>query len=79
VTTGTGATTGAGAADAEVITAVFFDTAGLSTLFFFEPDAQAEDGEGTLPSPSLLRFLDKQEEAAGQTRRSSRHFEKMVT
>jgi hypothetical protein len=57
--------TGAGAAAAEVITAVFFDAAGLSTFFFLEPDARAEDGEERLPSPSLLRFLDEREEAAG--------------
>jgi len=63
--TGAGATTGAGAAAAEVITAVLFDAAGLSTFFFLEPDARAEDGEERLPSPSLLRFLDKKEEAAG--------------
>jgi len=63
--TGAGAMTGAGAAAAEVITAVFFDAPGLSTFFFLEPDAQAEDGEETLPSPSLLRFLDEREEAAG--------------
>jgi hypothetical protein len=30
-----------------------------------EPDARAENGEETLPSPSLLRFLDEREEAAG--------------
>jgi hypothetical protein len=64
-TTEAGATTGAGAAAAEVITAVFFDAPGLSTFFFLEPDARAEDGEETLPLPSLLRFLDKREEAAG--------------
>jgi len=62
---GAGATTGAGAAAAEVITAFLFDAAGLSTFFFLEPDARAEDGEERLPSPSLLRFLDRREEAAG--------------
>ena len=61
----TTATTGAGAAAAEVITAVLFDAAGLSTFFFLEPDARAEDGEERIPSPSLLRFLDGWEEAAG--------------
>jgi hypothetical protein len=48
-----------------VITAVFFDAAGLSTFFFLEPGARAEDGEERLPSPSLLRFLGEREEAAG--------------
>jgi hypothetical protein len=50
-TTGAGATIGAGAAAAEVITAVFLDAPGLSTFFFLEPDARAEDGEERLPSP----------------------------
>ncbi|MFN9980310.1 MAG: hypothetical protein ACK53Y_10370, partial [bacterium] len=64
-TIGAGATTGAGAASVEGITAFFFDAPGLSSFFFLEPDARAEDGEETLPLPSLLRFLDEQEEAAG--------------
>jgi hypothetical protein len=68
--TGAGVTTGAGAAAAVVITAFFFgagacDPAGLSTFFFLELDAQAEDGEKRLPSPSLLRFLVGREEAVG--------------
>jgi hypothetical protein len=61
----TGAGTGAGAAAAEVITAVFFDAPGLSTFFFLELDAWAEDGEERLPSPSLMHFLDRREEAEG--------------
>jgi len=52
-----------------VITAFFFDAPGLSTFFFLEPDARAEDGEETLPSPSLLHFLDEREEAAGISRK----------
>ncbi len=47
----------------EVVTAFFFDAAGLSSFFFLEPDARAEDGEERLPSPSSLRFLDEREEA----------------
>jgi len=52
-----------------VITAFFFDAPGLSSFFFLEPDARAEDGEERLPSPSLLRFLDEREEAAGILRK----------
>jgi hypothetical protein len=52
-----------------VITAVFFDAAGLSTFFYLEPDARAEDGEERLPSPSLLRLLVEREEAAGISRK----------
>jgi len=54
-----------------VVIATFFfgagacNPAGLSTFFFLEPDAWAEDGEERLPLPSLLCFLDKQEKAAG--------------
>jgi len=73
-TTGATTGAGAGVAAAVVITAFFFgagtgagaregarvcDAAGLSPLFFLELDAQAEDGEERLPSPSLLRFLDE--------------------
>ncbi len=32
----------------EVVTAFFFDAAGLSSFFFLEPDARAEDGEERL-------------------------------